>query len=73
MGAVMALMTLGHSLGMMSGALLAGVIMDLSTVNNVFPLGAVVIAAGSVFCAVSIVKGGNGLKQAKGGEQRVGR
>ena len=56
MGSVMALMTLAHSLGMMSGALLAGVIMDLSVVNNAFLLGAVVIAAGSVFCGVSIVK-----------------
>lgn len=56
MGSVMALMTLAHSLGMMSGALLAGVIMDLSAVNNVFPLGALVIASGALFCVVSIVK-----------------
>ena len=58
MGSVMALMTLAHSLGMMSGALLAGVVMDLSAVYNVFPLGAVVIVAGSVFCGISIAKDG---------------
>lgn len=57
MGSVMALMTLAHSLGMMSGALVAGVIMDLSAVQDVFPLGAVVMVSGAVFCAVSIVKG----------------
>jgi MFS family permease len=59
MGSVMALMTLAHSLGMMSGALLAGLIMDLSTVSNVFPLGGLVIAAGTVFCGLSIAKTGD--------------
>jgi MFS family permease len=56
MGSVMALMTLGHSLGMMSGALLAGVIMDLWAINNVFPLGGVAIASGAVFCGLSMMK-----------------
>jgi MFS family permease len=56
MGSVMALMTLAHSLGMMSGALIAGVIMDLSDVANVFPLGAIIIVLGTVFCARSVRK-----------------
>jgi len=71
MGSVMAMMTLAHSLGMMSGALLAGVIMDLSAVQNVFPLGAVVIASGSVFCAVSILKARKGFEPAEGKVQRA--
>jgi len=62
MGSVMALMTLAHSLGMMSGALIAGMIMDLSTVSNVFPIGAAVIALGTVFCARSTMDEGRSLR-----------
>jgi predicted MFS family arabinose efflux permease len=46
MGATMALLTLGHSLGMMVGALMAGGFMDLLTLRWAFPCGAVVMVAG---------------------------
>jgi MFS family permease len=67
MGSVMALMTLAHSLGMMTGALLAGVIMDLSAVQNVFPLGAVVIVGGTVFCVMSVGRLGGQAARRPGG------
>ena len=43
MGSVMALMTVAHSLGMMSGALLGGVMMDFFQLRWAFPLGAVIM------------------------------
>lgn len=44
MGSVMAILTLAHSAGMFAGALLAGVMMDLFGLRQVFPVGALVIA-----------------------------
>jgi predicted MFS family arabinose efflux permease len=46
MGAVMALLTLGHSLGMMAGALMAGCFMDWQRLAWAFPGGAAVMVAG---------------------------
>jgi MFS family permease len=46
MGTVMALMTVAHSAGMMIGALLAGVVMDLHSLHAVFSVGAAVMLAG---------------------------
>ncbi|MGD2268891.1 MAG: MFS transporter [Desulfobacterales bacterium] len=46
MGSVMALMTLGHSLGMLLGAMLAGLMMDLYQLRQVFPLGTVIMGFG---------------------------
>ncbi len=46
MGSIMALLTLGHSLGMMIGALMAGGFMDLLTLRWAFPCGAVVMVMG---------------------------
>jgi predicted MFS family arabinose efflux permease len=43
MGSVMALMTVAHSLGMMSGALLGGLMMDFFQLSWAFPLGAIVM------------------------------
>jgi MFS family permease len=43
MGSVMALMTVAHSLGMMSGALLGGLMMDFFQLRWAFPLGAAVM------------------------------
>jgi DHA1 family multidrug resistance protein-like MFS transporter len=43
MGSVMALMTVAHSLGMMSGALLGGLMMDFFQLSWAFPMGAVVM------------------------------
>lgn len=48
MGTVMALLTLGHSLGMMTGALVAGLLMDLLQLKWAFPFGAVVMLIGVV-------------------------
>jgi MFS family permease len=46
MASVMALMTLAHSLGMLAGALLGGVMMDLFDLRWIFPAGAVVMVLG---------------------------
>jgi MFS family permease len=55
MGSVMALMTVAHSAGMMVGALLGGVVMDLDNLPAVFPAGALVMLAGTVvFLVVSL-------------------
>jgi len=46
MGSVMALLTLGHSLGMMTGALMAGLLMDQLQLKWAFPFGAAVMLIG---------------------------
>jgi MFS family permease len=43
MGSIMALMTVAHSLGMLCGALLGGLMMDFFQLRRAFPLGAVVM------------------------------
>jgi MFS family permease len=48
MGSIMALLTLGHSLGMMTGALMAGLLMDGLQLLWAFPFGAVVMGLGVV-------------------------
>ena len=48
MGSVMALLTVGHSLGMLVGSLMAGVMMDWFQLRQAFILGALVMAAGTV-------------------------
>jgi MFS family permease len=53
MGSVMALLTVGHSLGMLIGSLLAGVMMDWFQLRQAFLLGAMVMAAGTVLFVVS--------------------
>jgi MFS family permease len=49
MGSVMALMTVGHSVGMLLGAMLAGLMMELSELRQVFPLGMVIMVVGIGF------------------------
>jgi len=46
MGSVMAFLTVGHSLGMMVGSLLGGLMMDLFDLRFVFLLGTAIILAG---------------------------
>ena len=46
MGAIMGLLTLGHSLGMLAGPLLGGMIIDLFSYELVFMTGAVFMGAG---------------------------
>jgi MFS family permease len=47
LGSVMAMMTVAHSLGMLAGALLAGLMMDMFELRLVFPAGAVVMIVGT--------------------------
>lgn len=49
MGSVMSLITMAHSLGMLCGATLAGVIMDFLSLRLAFPVGAVLVAAATLF------------------------
>jgi DHA1 family multidrug resistance protein-like MFS transporter len=53
MGSVMALLTVGHSLGMLLGSVLAGIMMDWFQLRQAFVLGAMVMAAGTVLFLVS--------------------
>jgi MFS family permease len=46
MGSVMSLLTLAHSLGMLAGALLAGLAMDWFDLSWAFPVGAVIMLGG---------------------------
>lgn len=48
MGALMALMTMAHSLGMLTGSLMAGGAMDIFELYQAFPVGAVFVAIGVV-------------------------
>jgi len=53
MGSIMALMTVAHSLGMFSGALMGGVMMDFFQLRAVFPLGGMVMLACSGLFLIS--------------------
>lgn len=46
MGTVMALLTMGHSLGMMTGSIVAGFAMDYLQLRTAFPIGAVLMLFG---------------------------
>ena len=48
MGSVMALLTVAHSLGMLIGSVLAGVMMDFFQLRQAFILGALIMAAGTL-------------------------
>lgn len=48
MGSVMALLTVGHSLGMMVGSLFAGLMMDIFQLRDAFSAGAIIMLAGVV-------------------------
>jgi MFS family permease len=48
MGSVMAVMTMAHSLGMLTGALLAGLAMDFFCLEFAFPCGMAFMAAGTL-------------------------
>ena len=48
MGSVMALLTMGHSLGMLAGSMGAGVMMELFQLRAAFPLGAVLMILGTL-------------------------
>ena len=48
MGSVMSVLTVAHSLGMLTGAMLAGLMMDLFQLRLAFPFGAALMLAGVV-------------------------
>jgi MFS family permease len=48
MGSVMALLTMAHSMGMLSGSMAAGAMMDLYQLRTAFPLGAVFMVVGTL-------------------------
>ena len=43
MGSVMGLLAMAHSIGMLAGSLVAGLMMDVSRLRNAFPSGAVLM------------------------------
>ncbi len=47
MGSVMAFLTVGHSLGMLAGSLLAGLMMDMVRLRYAFPMGAFLMILGT--------------------------
>ena len=63
MGAVMAILTVAHSTGMLAGALIAGLAMDLLSLGAVFPLGAAVMLA----CTLMFLFGGGRRPEAAPG------
>ncbi|MEE4111573.1 MAG: MFS transporter, partial [Desulfobacteraceae bacterium] len=48
MGSVMALLTVAHSLGMLVGSFMAGIMMDWFQLRQAFVLGALLMAGGTV-------------------------
>ncbi|MCP3898656.1 MAG: MFS transporter, partial [Desulfobacteraceae bacterium] len=46
MASVISLITVGHSFGMFVGSVVAGIIMDISSLSNVFPAGCLLMALG---------------------------
>ncbi len=48
MGSIMALLTMAHSLGMLVGPLLAGIIIDVFSMETIFITGAVILGAGTI-------------------------
>jgi len=57
MGSVMSLITVAHSLGMLCGSLLAGVIMDVFNLQYAFYLGAFIMAAGTIVFIIGMCTG----------------
>ena len=60
MGSVMSIMTVAHSLGMMTGSMAAGAAMDYFSLGFSFPCGAVIMAAGT-FCYLALAEKKHGF------------
>ncbi len=56
MGSVMGVLTLAHSLGMMIGAILAGIIMDVATLQDAYAWGALIMLVGVVLFGHAVLK-----------------
>jgi len=61
MGSVMAILTVAHSTGMMAGALIAGLMMDLISLRVVFPMGSAIMLG----CTLAFFFGSGRRPQAK--------
>jgi MFS family permease len=48
MGSIMGLLTMAHSLGMLIGPLLAGIIIDVFSIETIFITGAAILGAGTI-------------------------
>ncbi len=48
MGSVMAIMTIAHSLGMLTGSMAAGLAMDYLSLRLSFPCGTIIMAIGTL-------------------------
>lgn len=48
-GSVMAILTMAHSMGMLTGSLIAGVVMDFIDLRHAFPMGSVIMLAGMIY------------------------
>ena len=47
LGSVMSLLTMAHSMGMLTGSLIAGLTMDYVDLTHAFPMGSVIMLAGT--------------------------
>lgn len=54
LGAVMSLLAMAHSMGMLVGSLIAGLTMDYMDLTKAFPMGALIMVFGLVFFLVSV-------------------
>lgn len=68
MGSVMAILTVAHSMGMMVGAVIAGLMMDIFSLQAVFPLGAGIMLG----CTLAFFWGYGRTGQAPGRAHRTG-
>jgi len=57
MGAVMSLITVAHSMGMLCGSLLAGIVMDIINLQFAFYLGALIMIAGTIVFIIGMYTG----------------
>jgi MFS family permease len=53
MGSIMGLLAMAHSLGMLLGPLLAGVLIDLISLGSIFVFGAIVMTTGTVIFLIA--------------------
>lgn len=60
MGSIMALLTMGHSLGMLLGAILAGAVMDIFSLKIAFIFGTGIMIMGTGVFAIFNIKHGRG-------------
>ncbi|MFH2064379.1 MAG: MFS transporter [Pseudomonadota bacterium] len=56
MGSIMAIMTMAHSLGMLLGAIAAGLAMDYLGLQYAFPLGSIMMGLGVLFFSICVRK-----------------